>query len=68
MLVIDTFEQRDIAMFDVPGAYLHAKMPDGKTILLKLMDEFVDIMCQINPEYSKHVRMEKGEKSCTFKY
>ena len=42
-----------MAIFDVPGAYLHAKFPDDKTVLMRLRDEFVDIMCDVNPEYKK---------------
>ena len=30
-------------------------MPKDKQMLLKLRGFFVDIMCQINPEYEKHV-------------
>ena len=29
-LVIDGYERRDIAIVDIHGAYLHAKMPNGK--------------------------------------
>ena len=29
-LIIDAYERRDIAIADVHGAYLHAKMPNGK--------------------------------------
>ena len=43
-LLIDAQEGRNVAIFDVPGAYLHAKFPDDKTILMRLRDEFVDIM------------------------
>ena len=61
-LLIDAFEERDVAIFDVPGAYLHAKMPKDKQILLKLRGTFVDIMCNINPEYKQYVKFENGEK------
>ena len=61
-LVVDAYENRTVATFDVPGAYLHALMPDGKTILLKMRGIFVDIMCDINKEYKKHVRYENGKK------
>ena len=44
-LIIDTLEHRDVAIFDVPGAYLHENMPDEKFILLKLEGNFMDIMC-----------------------
>ena len=33
-MIIDIFEGRDVAIFDVPNAYLHAKMPQEKNILL----------------------------------
>ena len=61
-LLIDAFEERDVAIFDVPGAYLHAKMPKDKQILMKLRNTFVDIMCNVNPEYKKYVRFENGKK------
>ena len=37
-------------------------MPAGKLILMKLREEFVDIMCRVNPEYKQHVRKEKGKE------
>ena len=30
-LVIDAYEDRDIATFNIPGAYLHAEIPAEKT-------------------------------------
>ena len=36
--------------------------PCKKQVLLKLRGIFVDIMCKINEEYKKHVRVEKGQK------
>ena len=44
-----------MAIFDVPGAYLKSDMPEDKLILLNIEDEFVDIMCEVNPEHKKHV-------------
>jgi hypothetical protein len=60
--VIDVHEGRDTAIFDVPGAYLHAEFPDNKQILLKLRGIFVDIMCEVNPEHLKNVVYENGGK------
>ena len=37
--------------FDVPGAYLHATLPDGKVVHMKFKGEFVEVMCEVNPEY-----------------
>jgi len=43
-------------MFDVPGAYLHASLPD-----MKFKGEFVEIMCEVNPEYLEFVTEERGK-------
>ena len=61
-LIIDVLEGRDIAVFDIPGAYLHAEIPEEKKVLMKLKDEFVDIMCTVNPEHTKNIVYEKGRK------
>ena len=61
-LMIDVMEGRDVAIFDVPGAYLHAEMPKDKRVLMKFRGEFVDIMCKVNPEHKKNVIYEKGKK------
>ena len=34
ILLINSFEGRDVAVFDVPGAYLHADIPDDKFAIL----------------------------------
>ena len=47
-LVVDAYKERDIATFNIPGAYLHAKMPADKSVILKLSGRFLDIMCNIN--------------------
>ena len=61
-LVIDVYEGRDVGTFDVPGAYLHAEMPKDKRVLMCLRGEFVDIMCDVNPEYKQYVREKNGKK------
>jgi hypothetical protein len=62
ILLINAYEERDTAIFDVPGAYLHAKIPDDKFAILKIEGEFVDIMCEVNPEYKADIRFENGKK------
>ena len=61
-LLVDAKEDRDVAIFDVPSAYLQADMPEEKNMHLKFSGEAVDIMCKVNQEYLKHVRMENGKK------
>jgi hypothetical protein len=61
-LLIDSKENRNVAIFDVPGAYLQAEMPKDKKLLMKFRDEFVDIMCEVNPEYKKYMIEENGKR------
>ena len=49
ILIINAHGGRDVVIFDVPGAYLNADMPQDKFIQLKIEGEFVDIMCKVNP-------------------
>ena len=35
--------------FDVPGPYLNAEIPKDKSILMKLREDSVGIMCHVNP-------------------
>ena len=62
ILLINAYEERDVAIFDVPGAYLHADVPKEKFVILKIEGDFVDIMCNVNPEYKPYVRYENGKK------
>ena len=70
-LIIDAHEERDVAAADVPGAYLHAEFPKEKKVILKLTGVFVDIMCSVNPEYTKYVIYEvnkRGKDPSIFMY
>ena len=49
-LTIDAHEHQKVTVFDVPGAYLQTDLPKDKFVLLMLEDQFVDIMCSINPK------------------
>ena len=60
--IIAAHEKRKVTLFDVPGAYLQADIPPDKFRILKLEDNFVEIMCQVNNQYSKHVRVKGGKK------
>ena len=61
-LIVDVFEGKKVTTFDVPGAYLHAEMPEDKKILMVLRGEFVDIMCDVNPEHKTNVRVINGKR------
>ena len=64
-LLIDAYEGRDVGTYDVPGAYLQAELaprPNNERVLMKLVGNFVDIMCKVNPEHLKNVIYENGKK------
>ena len=61
-LLGDVHEDRDVCIFDVPGAYLQASMPERKKLLMNFRGQFVDIMCSVNKENRKHMICEKGQK------
>ena len=60
--LIDNMEQRDVAIFDLPGAYLQTKMLSDKRKLLRIRYYFVDIMCGVNTDYKYFVQYENGKK------
>jgi len=56
-LVVDAYENRDVATSDVTGAFLKAKQKDY--VLLRLTGEAIDAIIKANPEkYEKHVVLE----------
>mmetsp|Transcript_11002 Transcript_11002/g.16107 ORF Transcript_11002/g.16107 Transcript_11002/m.16107 type:complete len:120 (+) Transcript_11002:2299-2658(+) len=57
-LLIGAHEGQKFISFDVPGAFLQAEMAEDKLVLLKLKGQFVDMMCDINPEFKPHIRYE----------
>ena len=59
-LLVDTMEQRDVAGFYVPGTYLHTGTPEDNQILLRIRDEFVDIMYEVITEYKTYVQYDNG--------
>ena len=52
-LIVDVYEGRDVAIFDVPGAYLNADIPEEKFIILDIKSELMEIMCKVNPFIEK---------------
>ena len=61
-LIIGVFEERAMVIFEVPGAYLNSDIPEDKFVLLNFEDEFVDIICEVNPEFIKDVQQEGKKK------
>ena len=54
----DYCKGRDVATFDVPGTCLQPEMPDNKTLYMKFLGKFVDIMCSLNSEHKDNTMIE----------
>ena len=64
-MLINAYDGRDVGKYDVPGAYLQARLAprdDNERVLMKLRGKFVDTMCKVNPEHTKNLIYEKGQK------
>ena len=59
-IMIDAHEERDVATADVAGAYLHALMK--AFITMRFVGWAVDLLCEVNPEYTKYVVYEGKTK------
>ena len=64
-LKTDAFEERTMAILNVLDAYLNTKIPKDKFVLIKLEDEFVDIMCEVNSEFINDIQQE-GNKTVLY--
>mmetsp|Transcript_42936 Transcript_42936/g.62917 ORF Transcript_42936/g.62917 Transcript_42936/m.62917 type:complete len:117 (-) Transcript_42936:870-1220(-) len=67
-LIIDAFEERDVAVYDILGAFLQSDIPKDKQMQLNFFDEFVDMMCEINPEYKNMLSTKMGKRYYTLGY
>ena len=59
-IIVDAYEQRDVATADVVGAYLKAFMTDF--VVMKFSDESVDILCELNKKHKQFVTIEGGKR------
>ena len=50
-----------MAIFDVPGSFIQTAIPADKFLLMRIGDEFVDVMCEVKLVYMAHVRYENGK-------
>ena len=63
-LMIDAYEKRDVATADVAGAFLKGNMDDF--VMIKLINEEVDIMCKVDPKYGDYVIHGKNGRITLF--
>ena len=70
-LLIDAYKGRDVGTYNVPEAYLQAKLApkdNGERVLMNMVGDFVHIMCKVNPEHLKNVVNKNGKRyfTCTY--
>ena len=56
-LIIDVHKEIYEDIFDVPGAYLSNDMLEDMFILINIEDDCLGIMCEMNPEQKKNMRV-----------
>lgn len=64
-LPIDAKENRNVAISDLVGAYLLAKVND--LVYVKLTGKAVDVLCTANQKYYKYLTNVKGKKTIYLK-
>ena len=63
-LVVDVYEERDVAIADVKGAFLQAPTKvgkDGTRRVMKFRGKFAEIIAEVNPEFKQYLRWENGK-------
>jgi hypothetical protein len=63
--VIDAHEGRDVACFDIPGAFLHADSDENITMILK--GQLAELMVQVAPNlYRKYITIDRKVKAILY--
>jgi Reverse transcriptase (RNA-dependent DNA polymerase) len=57
-IIEDAYEDRDVGIGDIAGAYLKADMDDF--VVMKFTGEAVRILCEMNPAHKENVVIENG--------
>lgn len=63
-LMIAAMEGRDVAIADIVGAYLHAKMDEF--VAMRIVGREAELMCELNPEWKVHLRYDKRKRAILY--
>ena len=58
--IFDALEGRDVAIVDIPGAFMQADIDE--LIHVKLEGELVDLIIKLDPSYAEYITYEKNKK------
>lgn len=61
IIMVAAKEERDVAIVDIPGAFLHTKL-EGETVIVRFDGRMAEILAVIDPKlYLPHITMENGK-------
>lgn len=60
LLMIDARKEREVATADIVGDFLKGDMPDS--VLIRLLNEEVDIVCDVDPSHKDYIVYEGENK------
>ncbi len=61
--IFDALEERDVAIVDIPGAFMQADIDE-----FKLDGELVDLLVRLDPTYAGFIVHEKGKRMIYIKH
>jgi Reverse transcriptase (RNA-dependent DNA polymerase). len=63
-LMSDTMEGRDVAISNIVGAYLNARMKEF--VAMKVIGREAELMCELNPAWKRHLRYDKRGRAVLY--
>ena len=70
--VINAKENRDVAVTDVPNAFIQTPIEecddDGKKMIMKIRGVLVEILCNMDKTYEEYVSIEQEKRYCTCRF
>ena len=61
--IIEAKQRRDVAVLDVPNAFLHSDLPENQRVIMTLTGELAEIMVSIAPSiYRPYIITRNGKK------
>jgi hypothetical protein len=60
--IVEAFEKRIVGVYDIPGAFLHAKQTE--VVYVQMSGEIAAFVMEVSPEtYSEYTTLEKGKET-----
>ena len=60
--VIDAKEGREVAISDIPSAFVQSEMEEGERVIVKMMGKLAELLVKVSPAvYRDYVTVERGQ-------